>query len=147
METEFIRRKTLIVLGSLTLAVVAGLILLGRLMRLGYVDSAVVSMRALVAAEAKYAKAHPETGYACSLAALRSDELVADSMSRVTRNKYTFEIGGCHVGDGSPNAQYHVTARPALKGMPAFCSDQSTVLKYDDGGSIEKCLTSGVPLG
>lgn len=146
MKTEFIRRKTLVVLGSLTLAVVAGRIFLSQLMRLGDVDSAVVSTRALGAAETKYAKAHPETGYTCSLTVLPSDELTADLMRKSTRNKYTFEIGGCHFGDGhNPNAQYRVTARPLLMGMPAFCSDQSGVLKYDDSGSTEKCLTSGVP--
>jgi hypothetical protein len=66
------RLKLLVVLGSLTL-IVAGWIFLSRLMRLGYVDSAIGSMRTLVAAETKYAQAHPEVGYTCSMSALPSD--------------------------------------------------------------------------
>jgi hypothetical protein len=146
VEAGFMRLKTLIVLGSLAL-IVACSIFLSRAMRLGYIDSAIGSMRTLVAAEEKYADAHPETGYTCSMSALPSDEFkIIEQLRNGTRDKYAFEIVGCQAVDAKrPNAKYQLTARPLLKGMPAYCSDQSGVVKYDESGSIEKCLESGVP--
>ncbi|HTQ61832.1 MAG TPA: hypothetical protein VMI32_16535 [Candidatus Solibacter sp.] len=141
------RLKLSVVLGSLIL-IVAGWIFLSRFMRLGYVDSAIGSMRTLVAAETKYTQAHPEVGYTCSLSALPSDEFkIVEQLRNGTRNGYTFQIGGCQVADAKrPNAKYELMARPLLKGMPAYCSDQSGIVKYDESGSIEKCLESGIPL-
>jgi len=142
------RLKTLLISGSLTL-IVAGWILLTRSMRLGYVDSAIGSMRTLVAAETKYAQAHPEVGYTCSMSALPSDEFkIVEQLRNGTRNGYAFQIGGCQVAHAKrPNEKYQLTARPLLKGMPAYCSDQSGIVKYDESGSVQECLESGVPLG
>ena len=136
--------KTLIILGSFTL-IVAGWIFLSRSMRLGYVDSAIGSMRTLVAAETKYAQAHPGVGYTCSMSALPSDGLTAGLVRNGTRNEYAFEIAGCEAK--RPNAKYQLTARPLLKEMPGYCSDQSGIVKYDESGSLQKCLESGVPIG
>ena len=134
----------LVVVGSLIL-LVAGWIFLSRSTRFGYVDSAIGSMRALVAAETKYAQAHPQIGYVCSLSALPSDELTTELVRNGTRNKYAFEIGGCLPGDAKrPNTKYQITARPVLARMPAFCSDESGVVKYEESGSVQKCLESGV---
>jgi hypothetical protein len=140
------RLKTLIVLGSLAL-IVACSIFLSRAMRLGYIDSAIGSMRTLVAVEKKYAEAHPETGYTCSMSALPSDEFkIVEQLRNGTRDKYAFEIVGCQTADAKrPNAKYQLTARPLLKGMPAYCSDQSGIMKYDESGSFQKCLDGGVP--
>ena len=139
------RLKTMIVLGSLAL-IVACSIFLSRAMRVGYIDSAIGSMRTLVAAETRYAQAHPEVGYTCSLSALPSDEFkIIDQLRNGTRNGYAFQISGCQVADVKrPNAKYRLTARPLLKGMPAYCSDQSGIVKYDESGSVQKCLESGV---
>jgi len=139
------RLKTMIVLGSLAL-IVACSIFLSRAMRVGYIDSAIGSMRTLVAAETRYAQTHPEVGYTCSLSALPSDEFkIIDQLRNGTRNGYAFQISGCQVADVKrPNAKYRLTARPLLKGMPAYCSDQSGIVKYDESGSVQKCLESGV---
>src|SRR5580658_5131098 len=92
------------------------------LMKLGYVDSAIGRMRVLHTAESQFAKVHPELGYA-------------------------FEIFGCQVPTHDrPNSMYYITARPLHLGQPAFCSDQSGVLRADYNGSIENCRTNGVPL-
>lgn len=140
------RLKTLIVLGPLTL-IVAGWIFVSRLKRVGYLDSAIGTMRTLVAIETKYAQTHQKIGYTCSLSALPSDELTAGLVKNERRNGYEFKIGGCLVGDAKrPNGRYRLTARPLLSGMPAFCADESGVLKYDESGSIQSCLESGVPL-
>ena len=137
--------KALAVVGSLVL-IGAAWVLLSRLKRVGYVDSAIGSLRVLVNSEMKFAKTHPEVGYACTLSALPSDDLAAELVKNGRRNEYAFAIG-CPAEDAArPRTKYQVTARPLVTGMPAFCSDQSGVVKYDETGSIEKCLERGVPL-
>jgi hypothetical protein len=131
-------------LGAFVL-VVAG-ILLSRGMRLGYTDPAIGSLRTLVDAEKKCAEAHPEVGYTCSISALPSDTFkIVEQLRTGARNKYAFQIGGCQVANsGHPNTKYQLTARPLVKGMLAYCSDQSGVVKYDESGSVQKCLESGM---
>jgi len=142
------KKKLLIVLLVLVSSVllVAGLIFLNRAKRLAYVDAAIGSLRVLVNSEAKFATTHPDIGYACSLSALPSDDLAAAVVKNGRRNEYAFEIS-CPAEDVKrPNTKYQLTARPLLTGMFAFCSDQTGVVKYDESGSIEKCLESGVGL-
>jgi type IV pilus assembly protein PilA len=146
VDAGFMRLKTLIIFGSLAL-IVACWIFLNRGMRLGYIDSAIGSMRTLVDAEKKYAEAHPEVGYTCSISALPSDESkIVEQLRNGTKNQYAFQIGGCQVSNPKlPNPEYQLTARPLLKGMPAYCSDQSGIVKYEESGSAQKCLESGIP--
>lgn len=137
--------KALVVLGSLALIVTAW-ILVSRLKRLAYVDSAIGSLRVLANGETKFAQTHPDVGYACILSALPHDDLIAELVENGRRNEYAFEID-CPAEDANrPRTKYQLTARPLVKGTPAFCSDQTGVVKYDESGSIEKCLESGVPL-
>jgi hypothetical protein len=114
-----------------------------RLRALGYVDSAIGTMRTLVADENKFAEAHPSWGYTCELADITTDQTIASGR----KNEYVFEISGCRAKAGSgPNASYQMTARPLRPEMPAFCSDQSGVLKADYDGSAVNCVKSGQPL-
>jgi hypothetical protein len=117
-------------------------------MKLGYVDSAIVRVRAVAAAETKFAKANPEIGYTCALSQLPHDELVMRLANDGNDNGYTFRIVGCQAPDPKkPNSVYDITARPLHSGLPAFCSDPSGVVRSDDTGSVERCLANGVPLG
>ncbi len=138
--------KTAIALGSLAL-IIGCWIFFSRAMRLGYTDSAIGAIRTLLAAEKKFAEAHPEVGYTCSMSALPSDEFkIVEQLRNGTWNGYAFQIGGCQVAKGtSSNVKYQLTARPLLNGMPAYCSDQSDIVKYDESGSVHKCLENGVP--
>ncbi len=114
----------------------------------GEVDSAVFRMRAVGAAEDQFAKAHPEIGYACTISQLTQDELVGRLANGAVDNGYVFSIVGCRAPDSQkPNSVYYLTARPLHSGRPAFCSDASLVLKYDDSGSVERCLATGVLWG
>lgn len=115
---------------------------------LGYVDSAIGRMRALNDAEAKFAQAHPRVGFTCLLSQLpRSGEVQRLLTRNGSDNGYAFEIAGCEAPNNvRPNRSYYITARPVYKGQPAFCSDQTGVLKADDGGSVEKCKRQGSPL-
>jgi hypothetical protein len=86
-----VSKKIAIALGSLALAVSCWTFL-SRAKRLGYIDSAIVSVRTLADAEKKYAEAHPEFGYTCSMSALPSDEFkIVDQLRNGTRNGYAFQ--------------------------------------------------------
>ncbi len=113
----------------------------------GYVDSAIWRVRAVGAAEEQFGKAHPEIGYTCTISQLPQEELGSLANGAVD-NGYVFGIVGCQTSaPQKPNSMYHVTARPLHSGLPAFCSDASRVVKYDESGSVEKCLATGVPVG
>jgi len=118
------------------------------LMMLGYVDSAIVRMRLLYTAETQFAKAHPALGYTCTLSQLPpSDEIQRLVARNRIENGYAFEVAGCEPPDAErPNPTYSITARPLHSGQPAFCSDQSGIIKADYGGSVEACRANGVPL-
>jgi hypothetical protein len=117
-------------------------------MKLGYVDSAIVRVRIVSAAEAQFAEAHPDVGYTCLISQLPQDD--DGVVARLAKkggidNGYAFGIVGCQGSNPQkPNSTYHVTARPLQSGLPAFCSDASGVLRYDDSGSVERCLATGV---
>jgi hypothetical protein len=114
-----------------------------RLRALGYVDSAIVTMRTLVADENSFAQAHPNLGYTCKLADISTGIV----MEGGGKNGYIFEITDCRAkARGGPNISYLVTARPLHPEMPAFCSDQSSILKADYNGSAINCVKSGQPL-
>ena len=61
-----------------------------------------------------------------------------------TDNGYTFKIEGCHaLVRQTPILTYYITARPLHTGQPAFCSDQSGILRTDYGGAVEKRQSNG----
>jgi hypothetical protein len=109
------------------------------LLALGRLDSAIGSVRALVDAEARFARAHPNVGYTCSLSELDiSGSMAKDSVSELVRsgrrNGYSFEIRGCEIGKGrKTNLTYHIVARP-LGGGENVCADQSEILRFYDHG-------------
>jgi hypothetical protein len=108
---------------------------------LGHVDSAIGTMSTLAVEESRFAKTHPTLGYTCVLADLTTDPTIASGK----RNGYVLEISGCR-SEEAPNTTYHMSGRPLRPGMPAFCSDQSRILKADYDGSTINCLKSGQPL-
>jgi hypothetical protein len=118
------------------------------LMMLGFVDSAIGRVQVISARETQFAKEHPELGYTCMLSQLpRTEEIKRLLAKDRTDNGYAFEIRGCQaVAPEKPNSTYSVTARPLHSEQPAFCSDQSGILKSDENGSVEECLAKGTPL-
>jgi hypothetical protein len=119
------------------------------LMMLGYVDSAIGRVRTVVTAEDQFAKAHPKVGYTCDLSQLPRIGDIARLLAKDRKdNGYVFDIVGCQgAAPMMPNSTYRVTAGSLHTGQPAFCSDQSGIVRADYGGSVERCLSSGVPLG
>jgi hypothetical protein len=118
------------------------------LMMLGYVDSAILRLRVISAAEAEFSKAHPALGYTCMLSQLPRSDVIARLLAKDRiDNGYVFEIAGCQSPvPAKPNSIYYITARPLHSEQPAFCSDQSGVVKADATGSVQNCLARGVPL-
>lgn len=113
-------------------------------------SSAVASIRTINVAEVRYSSSHNGSGYTCSLADLAGDQLIDSSLASGLKNGYVFELAGCVPGpDGASNGSYHVSAHPAVKnqsGIRAFCSDESSVIKVDAGGSAQNCLDGGSAL-
>jgi hypothetical protein len=115
------------------------------LAKLGYVDSAIGTLRTLVTAEEVFAKKHPARGYSCAFSDLDSDAMLRALAKSGNRNGYAFDlVCPAKDRDGIQRA-YKVTARPLHTNMPAYCSDQSGVLRYDEKGSPSDCLQNGIP--
>lgn len=118
------------------------------LVMLGYVDSAIFRMRVLNTAETHFAKDHPALGYTCKLSELPSSGEIRRLLTKSSiDNGYAFEITGCHSPEAQkPSFVYYTTAQPLHSGQPAFCSDQSGIVKADYSGSLKRCLSNGIPL-
>jgi hypothetical protein len=110
----------------------------------GYVDSAIGRVRSIAAAEEQFVKAHPDIGYTCTLSQLAPNEQITRLLKDGKDNGYIFKIAGC--GSMKPNSTYQIIARPLHSGLPAYCSDQSGILRSDGGGSVEKCMAQETPL-
>ena len=113
-------------------------------------NSTVSAVRALNTAEIAYAQAHRESGYTCSLSELSGAWGISRDLARGRKNGYVFELQGCTAAkaDG-PIVKYQVVAYPEnLKkaGRPAFCSNESDMIRVARSGSPEECLRSGVDL-
>jgi hypothetical protein len=143
------KRKTFGLIVVAVAVIVLGYHYVRGLMMLGDVDSAIGRVRVISEAESQFARAHPQSGYTCTLPELPRNEGIARvAAQEYIDNGYAFEIVGCEkTEDGKPNSTYHITARPLHSGQPAFCSDPSGVLRSDESGSVEKCVAKGVPLG
>ena len=116
------------------------------LMRLGYVDSAIGTLRMVYTAEKQFALARPERGYACAFADFDANELPPGIATSGKRNGYVFDLS-CPGGAGyAARRGFQITARPLDKNMPAYCSDQSGIVRYDEGGSTTQCLLRGTGL-
>lgn len=79
------------------------------LLALGYVDSAIGTIRNIVSHETAFASAHPRQGYTCKLSELTNDQVLARLARDNARNGYTFQIDGCDP-TAKPNRIFHATA-------------------------------------
>jgi len=114
----------------------------------GSEKSAVSSVRTLNMAEIAYAQAHKDEGYTCSLSDLSAEWAIGDLETGKT-NGYVFEIRSCKATkDKGPIVKYQLVAYPSggKPGRPAYCSDQSDVIRMAGNGSADECLSRGVEL-
>jgi hypothetical protein len=82
------KKRVLIGITILALCVFAWIALrkVQSLMLPGFVDSAIVRMRDIVAAEDQFAQSHPEIGFTCTLAQLPRDDQIARLVKDGTDN-------------------------------------------------------------
>jgi len=113
-------------------------------------NSAVASVRTLNTAEIAYAQAHRESGYTCSLSDLSGVWGISGDLARGRKNGYVFELQGCTAAKANgPIVKYQLVAYPAVAnkaGTPAYCSNESDLIKVARSGSPQECLRSGVDL-
>jgi hypothetical protein len=143
-------RRVVLIVTILSLGVLAWMAFrrVRSLMMLGYIDSAIGSLRAIVAAEDQFARTHPEVGYTCVLSQLPREDQIARLAKDGTDNGYAFNLVGCQSPEPKkPNLTYQIIARPLHSQIPAFCSDLSGVVRFDRVGSVHECMANGVPLG
>lgn len=118
--------------------------------------TAPTSMHILLAAEKSYAKRYPSVGYTCSLSDLggmgagvepgeHQAMLINPRLASGKKDGYAFTVSECK---GKPASTFKLTASPMDEntGMPAYCSDETEVIRSDRGGNSGTCLSSGVPV-
>lgn len=113
-------------------------------------SSAVSSVRTLAIAETSYAGSHAEAGYTCALSDLAQAGLIDERLASGQRYGYSFELLGCNTdAEGGPNGHFRVVAYPVTPnttGRRAFCADESGVVKTDEKGSPQDCMSGGTTL-
>ena len=111
---------------------------------------AVAAVRTLNVAEINYAQAFPRAGYTCALSDLAGHKLIDDDLASSQKHGYAFELKDCAPGaEGTANVKVRIIARPLVvnqTGVRAFCSDESSLIRVDAGGSGPGCVENGSPL-
>jgi hypothetical protein len=106
----------------------------------------------IASAETNYASAHPDRGYACTLATLFPQSPAEEGgpsypseAANEESNGYRFALTGC---EGSPASKFRFTAAPTDSGvgLKTFCVDESGTLKFVTGGKSSSCFSLGEPV-
>lgn len=98
-----------------------------------------------------YASPHA-TGFACELRLLRSeapgdhsDDVREEFLVSGSQAGYRFEVVHCEADPNGRVVRYRIAAVPLSmrkSGFLVFCTDESGVLWYDRGGTIQSCFAS-----
>jgi hypothetical protein len=118
-----------------------------RTVTLGNGNEVVTSIRTLNMAEIAYSQAHRSIGYTCSLSELSRVWGIDRELALGRKNGYSFRLQCTAAGAGGPVIRYHITAAPidsSSRAMPAYCSDESDVIRVARSGSPDDCVKSGV---
>jgi len=152
-----------LVLGYLGVLEIVGLIVLGivatpatnksamqKMMVMNNENSVVASVRSLNTAEIAYAQAHRDSGYTCSLSDLSGTWGISGDLASGRKNGYRYELRGCAAAKANgPMVKYQLVAYPEVakkSGTPAFCSNESDVIRLARSGSAQECLRTGIDL-
>ena len=112
--------------------------------------SVVSSLRTVNMAEIAYGQAHRDAGYTCSLPELKAVWGISGDLAAGRKNGYIFELKNCSaVKPGGPVARYQLfvySTDPRRAGAPAYCSDESDVIRVMRGGSPQDCFATGTEL-
>jgi hypothetical protein len=112
--------------------------------------SVVSSMRTLNMAEIAYGQAHRNAGFTCSLSELSGVWGISGDLAAGKKNGYIFELKNCSAAKpGGPIARYQLLAYSAQSkqaAAPAYCSDESDVIRVVPNGSPQDCFETGTAL-
>ena len=112
--------------------------------------SPVSALRKLNTAEIAYSSGHHATGYTCSLSDLSGIWGISRQLATGKKNGYVFQFQHCAAEKpNGPIVKYQLVAYPEgpeYNGRPAYCSDQSDVIRVARNGSGNDCLSAGVEL-
>jgi len=112
--------------------------------------SVVSSVRSLNTAEIAYAQAHHAAGYTCSLTELSGAWGISAELARGRKDGYVFALQDCTAAkDAGPIVKYRLVAYPTVAGKtgtPAYCSDESDIIRVAGSGSADECLRAGITL-
>ena len=114
------------------------------------------SLKTLFAAETTYAKTYPNAGFTCQLADLggsmsgkgadeHAAQLIDPALAAGRKNGYKFEIAVCNA---APSSIFQIVATPLEKniGWPAYCTDQSGVIRSIAEANASYCIEAGSPV-
>ena len=109
--------------------------------------SVVSAVRTINTAEITYSQAHSNLGYTCSLSELSGAWGISSELAAGKEKGYVFELRNCVAGKPrGPISKYQLVAYPEIPGKlgaPAYCSDESDVIRIAHDGSAENCLQKG----
>ena len=107
----------------------------------------VSSMRTLNMAEIAYGQAHRELGYTCSLSELSGAWQLSSELVGGRKLGYQFELKNCTpTKPGGPVAKYQLlaySADPVSSDAPAYCTDQSDIIRMTKNGPAQDCFAMG----
>lgn len=115
----------------------------------------IAAMRTILTAEITYSSTYRAVGFTCTLSDLdgfggaeRNEHqamLIHSGLASGKRYGYVFMLSGC---TGAPAASFHLSATPYGEGYPrpAFCADQSGVIRSATDGNPTTCDAAGTPV-
>jgi len=119
-------------------------------------DPAVIAaIRTILAAETTYSSTYRSIGFTCTLSDLdgfggaeRNEHqamLIRSGLASGKRYGYVFTLSGCA---GVPAASFHLSATPYGESYPrpAFCADQSGIIRSAADGNPTTCEATGIPV-
>lgn len=118
---------------------------------------AVGAVRVIVTAENTYASSYPNYGYTCDIARLGGStgtpnafhaDLIGVELASGIKDGYRFTLRNC-VRKGKTIFSYSIVAyplEPGRSGVHIFCSDQTGVIRIQNGGRAETCGPNSRPL-
>lgn len=119
----------------------------------GNSSAAVGAMRTILTAEMTYSRTYTGQGFTCSLSDLdgfgggepneRQAMLIESRLASGKKYGYVFSVSGC---TAAPSTRFRLGATPAAGVGPAFCADESGLIRTSDDGSIANCWAAGKPL-
>lgn len=101
-------------------------------------------------AEIAYSQAHRDADFTCSLSELSGVWGISSDLAGGRKNGYIFEFKNCSaLKPGGPIARYQVVAysvKPGGARAPAYCSDESDIIRVVKTGSAQDCFETGTEL-